>query len=278
VVERRADDDVHARVVHRVPVGDAVEDLRAGQARGRSDAEEVLHVADERLLVGEALRDVADDAEPVAVGRRLERADARDVEAVVGLDAGEPLRGDPGDHGLGVLGSLEDDGVLPPCGGAAHEGTAGEDPRAREALAAEALGRGDGRAVDVAGVADARHAVRQVEEAHVRREGERVVGREMRVQVDQAGHHERALELAEEARVVGRRGRPDLADLAAADGHRLMLPPSGAGLDDGDVDERERSACGLHRLRQPERTPHEHREHRGAERGGGADHEKSSPH
>jgi hypothetical protein len=113
---------------------------------------------------------VADDAKTVAVGGRLERADARYVEAVVRLHAVESPRGDPGDHGLGVLGPLEDDGVLPSRRRTAHERAAGEDPRGGVAVATEAPRRRDGGAVDIAGVADARHAVRQIEEARVRRQ------------------------------------------------------------------------------------------------------------
>src|SRR4029450_13814399 len=98
---------------------------------------EMLAGRDQGLLVGEALRHVADHGEAVTIGRGLEGTDARDVEAVVGLDAVEAARGDPGHYRLGVLRPLEDDRVLPPRGGAADERAAREQPGARTAAGAE---------------------------------------------------------------------------------------------------------------------------------------------
>ena len=63
----------------------------------------------------------------------------------------------------------------------------------------------------LAGVADAGHAMREIEEARERRQAERVVRRQVRVQIDQAGDDEGPLEVAKRPGVV-RLGESELSN------------------------------------------------------------------
>ena len=83
VLQRRFDDLVHAALVDLVPVAGAVDERVALQRLGSGYAEEVLHLGDAGIFVGEPRRHVAHDLQAVSCAGLLQRADHRLGETFV---------------------------------------------------------------------------------------------------------------------------------------------------------------------------------------------------